>query len=496
MPTWERNAMRQPILTAFLFASAILASAQQPETTPPQPTHLTIYNGDFAVARTTVPLKLHPGANEVLTTSVTSHLEPDSVVLRDPSTHNPVPVLEQNYDAGVVTQSWLLEKFEGKTIDFQPPAQGQAAPPAIIQGRIIRAGDNPLVEVNGKMQFQLPGTPLFPVETDGLVLKPTLRWEIDAREAATIPAELDYITHGLDWHATYNVIVPESSESSAQEPADLLGWITIDNKTGADFPNTHIELMAGEVNKLADARPVIMKARAFAVGAGGGAPAPQVTQRDFDDFHLYDLNRTVNLRNGETKQVQFMDAANVMVQRNYEFDGTTDSGTYFAPGYYNADSNNYNHDLAHAQIREQFKNTQTNHLGIPIPGGRLRLYRRDSNGAVQFVGESMIPHTPSEQWIKFTTGQAFDITAHQRQTDFHVNEKGRTIDESYEVTLSNQKAQPITFHILEHMNRAQNWQITAKSHDYQKRDSATIDFPLEIPAKGEATLTYSVHYSW
>jgi len=489
--------MRQSILTALLLTPFAIgtAAAQQPEAAQPQPTHLTIYNGDFAVARTTVPLKLHPGSNEVLTTSVTSQLEPDSVVLRDPATHNPVPVLEQNYDAGVVTQPWLLEKYEGKTIDFQQPGPN-GTPGPIIPGRIIRAGDNPLVEVNGKMQFQLPGTPLFPVQTDGLVLKPTLRWEINAEKAVSIPAELDYITHGLDWHATYNVIVPQTSESTAVESADLLGWVTIDNKTGADFPEAHIELMAGEVNKLPDAQPSDTKARVFAMKAlAPAAAAPQVTQQDFDEFHLYDLNRTVNLRNGETKQVQFMDAAGVQVERRYEFEGNG-GGVTFYPGYYDSNAGNYNSQLSHAQIRESFKNTRENHLGIPIPAGRLRLYRRDSNGAVQFVGENMIPHTPSEEWIKFTTGQAFDITAKQRQTDFHTNEKARTIDESYEVKLSNQKAQPITFHIIEHMNRAQNWKITDKSNDYTKRDSATIDFPIQIAAKSEATLTYSIHYSW
>jgi hypothetical protein len=490
--------MRYFILSALAFTGLTLASAQQPQPATTEPTHLTIYNGDFAVARTTVPLKLHPGTNEVLTTSVTSQLEPDSVVLRDPSTHNPVPVLEQNYDAGVVTQQWLLEKYEGKTIDFQLPCtQGAPGPCTLgptVQGRIIRAGDNPLVEVNGKMQFQLPGTPLFPVETDGLVLKPTLRWLIDAEKATTIPAELDYITHGLDWHATYNVIVPETSESTAQESADLLGWVTIQNTTGADFSNANIELMAGEVAKIQ--QPVhVMQMMGRAKAYDAIAPAPQVTQKDFDDFHLYDLHRTVNMRNGETKQVQFMDASGVSVQRTYEFEGNSGGQTFY-PGFYDANANNYNSALSHAEIREQFKNSQANHLGIPIPAGRLRLYRRDSNGAVQFVGESMIPHTPAEEFVKFTTGQAFDITAHQTQTSFNTNEKARTIDESYEVKLSNQKAQPVIFHIIEHMNRAQNWQVTAKSNDYTKRDSATIDFPIQIPAKGEATLSYSVHYSW
>src|SRR5271168_2862944 len=169
---------------------ALTLGAQEPVVAP---TQLTIYNDDFAVARTSVPLTLHAGMNEVVTTNVTSQLEPDSVVLRDPATQNPIAVMEQSYDAGVVSQAWLLEKYEGKTIDFQTygiqviettTGERKTLPATTVQGRIIRAGNEPLIEVNGKMQFQLPGLPLFPVETDGLILKPTLRWQINATKAA------------------------------------------------------------------------------------------------------------------------------------------------------------------------------------------------------------------------------------------------------------------------------------------------------------------------
>lgn len=493
--------MRSMITTGLLAALAAAATAQQTPSTQAG-THLTIYNDDFAVARTTVPLNLHTGLNDVLTTSVTSHLEPDSVVLRDPSTHNPIPVLEQNYDAGVVNQKWLLEKYEGKTIDFevQPTrtvesnGESKTVPETIVQGRIIRAGDQPLIEVNGKMQFRLPGTPLFPVETDGLLLKPTLSWRIDAKQEAKIPAELDYITHGLQWHATYNVIVPQNSDTTAQEAADLLGWVTIENTSGAEFPQATIELMAGDVAKIRD-KVVRPRAMLMATAGAAVAQAPAVTQQAFDEYHLYDLHRTMTLRNGETKQVQFIDAANVTVQRTYEFEGTSSMGELY-PGYHNDQPAFGIGADTHVAVREQFKNSTANHLGMPLPAGRMRVYRRDANGAVQFVGESTIPHTPAEQQVELTTGHAFDVTARQRQTDFKTNQNGHTIDESFEVHLANQKAQPVTIHVLENLNRSQNWEITAKSSDFTKRGSGTVDFPVTVPSKGEATLTYSVHYTW
>jgi hypothetical protein len=468
---------------SILLATAVAATAQEPAASP---TKLTIYNEDFAVARTTVPLNLKPGVNEVTTTSVTSQLEPDSVVLRDPASHNPIEVLEQNYDSAVVNQAWLLQKYEGQTIGFQtsgtqtftlPTGEQKTVPPTIIQGKIVRAGNDPLIEVDGKLQFQLPGTPLFPAATDGLTLKPTLRWRIDARKAASFPAELDYITHGMKWLATYNVLIPATEDTTGPEKADVLGWVTIDNHSGTEFPEATIQLMAGDVAKIPEVRyfdRIELRAKLYAPQAMASA-APQVTQKAFDEFHLYDLHRTVALKNGETKQVQFLEASNVSVQRRFELDGASeDTPTEVA-------------------VVEKIKNSEANHLGMPIPAGRLRVYRRDTDGQVQFVGESMIDHTPAEQEIKVVTGKAFDVTGKRRQTDAHV--ASHASDQSYEIKLSNQKSQPAVVHVMEHMER-ENWKITAKTSEFEKKDANTLDFPITVPAKGEATLTYSVHYSW
>jgi hypothetical protein len=388
--------------------------AQEPTTAP---TRLTIYNQDFAVARTTGPLDLHAGTNEVLTTNVTGQLEPDSVVLRDPSGHNLVHVAEQNYDAAVVDQQWMMEKYEGKTIDFQiqgsrveesATGERQVIPPSIVEGRIIRAGgqaangypyNQPLIEVGGKMQFSMPGVPVFPATTDGLLLKPTLRWQIDAQKAARFSAELDYITHGMNWQATYNVVVPETADTTGPELAEIIGWVTIENKTGTDFPEATIQLMAGDVAKIQDLKGrAYMTGMAIGNGAGmGGGAGASVTQKAFDDFHLYDLHRTVSLRNEETKQVQFLEASNVTVRRTYQFEGNAPVEQAFYPGYHNDQIGYLNSGNTRVSILEEIKNSESNHLGMPLPAGRLRLYRRDTGGQMQFVGENMIMHTPAEQ---------------------------------------------------------------------------------------------------
>jgi hypothetical protein len=494
------------MIRCFAFLPILAFSSVLAQEPTAAPTKLTIYNQDFAVARTTVTLDLHAGTNEVLTTNVTSQLEPDSVVLRDPSGRNLIQVLEQNYDAAVVTQEWLLEKYEGKTIDFQTygmqviettTGERRSLPATTVKGRIIRAGNQPLIEVGGNMQFQLPGMPLFPATTDGLLLKPTLRWQIGSVKAAQFPAELDYTTHGMNWHSTYNVVVPETADTTGPELAEVIGWVTIENKTGTDFPDATIQLMAGDVAKIPEV--IVPYASGMAASQNGavyGGIGAQVTQKVFDDFHLYDLHRTVSLSNGETKQVQFLEASNVTVRRSYQFEGNNSLTQVFYPGYHNDQIGFERSGNTRVLIFEEIKNSTSNHLGMPLPSGRLRLYRRDTGGQMQFVGENMIAHTAAEQMVKVVSGNAFDLTAARRQTNFKVDNMQRVMDESFEITLYNQKSQPVTIHAVEHMTRGENWEITARSSEFTKRDSSTIDFPVSVPAKGETALTYTAHYSW
>lgn len=507
---FRRKTVRFTHLLSIALLTSPFALAQQ----DPQPVALTIYNQNFAVARTSIDLDLHPGVNEVTTTHVTSRLEPDSVVLRDPAGTRIVHVLEQNYDAAIVNQDWLLQKYEGKTIDFQfSTPQGMQT----VQGTIIRAPSQqqyesspqgqitgggptqPLIEANGKMQFQLPGTPLFPAATDGLLLKPTLRWQIHSDKTEHFQAELAYITGGLNWEANYNVVVPDSAPDSSNatnsEKADFVGWVTIHNKSGTEFPQARIKLMAGDVDKIQPSAS-IMKARAFVSGQAFGSE-PQVTQKPFDDFHLYDLNRTVALRDGETKQIQFLDAAEVTVHRNYLYDGAAQIQPWYNNNGINQDRN-FGLDSGNTKVAivQEIKNSKANHLGIPLPAGRIRLYRRDAGGQMEFTGEDTIDHTPAEDTLKLATGSAFDVKGSRRQTDFHVNVSGHILDESFEIKITNQKQQPVTVNVIEHLYRGANWEITDKSSAFSKNDSHTVQFPLQVPAKGDATLTYSVRYTW
>src|SRR5450755_4137682 len=251
-----------------LGAAAMLAASAQPA--------LTIYNQDFAVVRDTVPLDLKSGANPVIYSGATAQVEPDSVILRDPAGKHSLQILEQNYRNDPVSQELLLSLFEGKTIDFQNiRTKDNTQIRELIPGKIVRSGyvpggnaEQPIIEVNGKLQFTLPGQPLFPDLGDDTVLKPAFNWLLQSDKAGAFDAEVGYVTGGFDWSASYNLVSPEKGDM-----VDLVGWITMNNQSGKTFENAKIKLLAGDVNKI---QPVIrtMAARPSGGFGGGGGFAP------------------------------------------------------------------------------------------------------------------------------------------------------------------------------------------------------------------------------
>ena len=281
------------------------------------------------------------------------------------------------------------------------------------------------------------------------------------------------------------------------ERVDLAGWVTIQNQTGTEFPEARIKLMAGDVAKLRDLTP---RSRAYGMAMDQAEmvnAAPQVTQQAFDDFHLYDLNRTVSLANNETKQVQFIDASHISMNRVYEYDGSGQMQQQnFYAGYHNDQPGFGFSNNTKVNVRAEIKNSTTNHLGMPLPAGRIRLYRRDTLGQMEFIGEGTIPHTPTDETVKVPVGSAFDVTGARKQIDFHTDQRGHTTDETIEVIVKNQKSTPVNVAVVEHLNRGLNWQITEQSTNFSKRDSNTIEFPITVPPAGETKVTYSVRYTW
>jgi hypothetical protein len=495
-----------------IIAVLLLAGSLAAEANPA----LTIYNQNFAVVRDSVPLDLKAGVNTVRYTDATAQVEPDSVILRDPTGDHSLQILEQNYRNDPVSQELLLSLFEGRTIDFEKTRlRDNTDTTEIIPGKIVRSGyvpggeaQQPIIEVNGKLQFSLPGQPLFPDLGDDTVLKPTLNWLLQSDKPGQFDAEVGYVTEGLDWSASYNLVSPEKGDL-----VDLVGWITMNNNSGKTFENATIKLMAGDVNKI--------QPQAFGDGGGGrfrmmqamnaaGEDAPAVTEKAFDEFHLYSIARPTTLHDRETKQVEFVHAEKVYAPTIYVYDAASDYRFY---GGLNYDQSWGQTDNKKILVQREFVNAETNQLGIALPAGKLRFYRRDDDSQLQFVGENTIDHTPRNETIRVTTGNAFDLVGERKQTAFKIRMPNDVvdpntgiatpatgtpwIDESFEIKLRNRKKDaPVEIRVVEHLYRWSNWEITAKSDDFKKTDAQTIEFRIPVKPDEEKTVTYTVHYSW
>jgi len=473
---------------------------------------LTIYNQQFAVVRHGLALDLKPGQNHVEVTDITGHLEPDSVFLRSLEEGRHLRILEQNYRNDPVSEQLLLSLYEGKTIDFLMSDK------TIVQGKIIRSGfvphatqlygqryyqaqamyvqqgaGQPVIEVNGKLQFTLPGQPMFPSLADDTVLKPTLSWELETDKAGKAAAELSYVTGGMNWEASYNVVAPAKGAE-----LELVGWVTLDNQSGKTFRDARIKLMAGDVNKIQPNEAYMARdAVSFQAGAGisGG---PQVTEKVFDEYHLYTLERPTTLHDRETKQVEFVRAAGVKSKTVYVYDGWKVDANYRnwpmetirTQDAFGTQSN------SKVWVMQEFKNSSENHLGMPLPKGRVRFYRRDDDGQLEFTGENEIDHTPKDELIRIYTGNAFDLTGERHRMDYKLNTQARWVDESFEIKVRNHKSTPVDVRIVEHLYRWNSWDISKSSEPFKKVDAQTAAFTVQVPPDGEKVLTYQVHYSW
>ena len=478
-------------ITAALILAAALSATAEPA--------LTIYNQNFAVVRDTVPLDLKTGANAVVYSGATAQVEPDSVILRDPAGKHSLQILEQNYRNDPVSQELLLSLFEGKTIDFQNiRTKDSTQITELIPGKIVRSGfvpgggnTQPIVEVNGKLQFTLPGTPLFPDLGGDTILKPAFNWLLQSDKPGKFDAEVGYITAGFDWSASYNLVSPEKGDY-----CDLVGWITMNNNSGKTFEDASIKLMAGDANKI---QPMDMNGgrffrnKAMPMAMAAMDAAPPVSEKAFDEFHLYSIARPTTLHDHETKQVEFVHAGKMYAPTIYVYDGAEGFQFYglnYDQGYGQSDNKKI-------IVQREFKNAETNQLGIALPAGKLRFYRRDGDGQLQFVGENTIDHTPRNETVRVTTGNSFDLVGERKQTNFHVDTSEKWIDETFEIKLRNRKkTDAVEIRVVEHLYRWSNWSITAKSDDFVKKDSQTIEFRIPVKPDEEKTVTYTVHYSW
>jgi hypothetical protein len=371
--------------------------------------------------------------------------------------------------------------FEGQSIRFLKVVDGKEV---IESGKIIRAPSiittknqygnpqqkdlEPIIQVDGELQTRLPGVPLFPSLGDDSVLQPTLSWKLHSDRKAAFDAQLSYLTNGISWKSDYNLLLPEKGDA-----VTLTGWVSIENNTGKTFEDAKIKLIAGDVNKVEPPQQLRReKVYAMAMTDSAGSP-PQVEEKKFDEFHMYSLPLTATLRDRETKQVEFVRGENVQTTKLYVYEGLKASYR----GGINLNQNYGQNGQTDVAIYRELENKKENGLGVPLPAGRMRFYRMDDDGQLEFTGENTIDHTPKNETIRVYLGNAFDILGERRRTNFYKHPSRDMLRETFEVEIRNRSEETVTVKVVE-------------------PDAQTIEFPVVVEADGTATVTYTVEYTW
>ena len=478
-----------PRMNRLTLVLPLMLTASVTHGAPPQ---LTIYNSGFALVRQSVSLDLRAGENVVRSADVTRQIDPGSVILRDPTGNTPFSISEQKFSGDSLSKDRMLMRFEGQTIPFRVTDPSGTK---TVNGRVIRGpsvGIEPIIEMDGRYLFELPGAPIFPSLPDAAALRPELTWKISVKDAAKVDAELVFLTGGLNWEADYNAITEESGNIT-----EFTGWITIKNSVGAHFDEAKVKVVAGEINR---SGPVESTASAYSVTSGSATtaeeagPSSRAELRSLDEYHEYMLPSPVTLRDGETAQVEFVRARDLKARRSFIYEGD-----YFNPASLRVNSAILDPQWltqsdTNVAIVYEFKNDAEHHLGNPLPGGRIHFYRPDQDGQLQFAGDASLNNTAANEKIKLTTGNAFDLAAERKQTQFQINDADRTATESFEIKLRNHRKDKAEIRVREHVARWRQWDITAQSIPSKKIDQYTIEFIVPVAPEEEKVLTYTVRY--
>jgi hypothetical protein len=439
---------------------------------------LTIYNGGYAVVRETLPIDLKSGLNQVSFAGATAQVEADSVILRDIAGKAEFQILEQSYRNDPVSQAMLMSLFEGKTLEFVRREANK--PDSVIIGKVVRSGYvpsgnyvEPIIEVDGKLQFLLPGSPIFPSLGTDNILKPTLNWKLNSASSGKINAEVAYLSRGFTWEASYNLVATDQSDL-----LDVVGWVTMNNQSGMTFADAKLKLMAGDVHRVVEAG-IQPFGGVSAMAANIVMADKVVTEKSFDEFHLYTLGNPVALRDKETKQVEFVRATGVKAARVYVFDGLYQGG-----------------GVGKVQVYREFKNAEANKLGLALPKGKVRFYSQDADRQLEFVGENQIDHTPKDEIIRVLTGNSFDLVGEHRITNENEDGANRVATQIVEVKVRNRKKEPVEIRVREHAVRSNTWTLTAQSQPHEKKDAQTFEFRVPLQPDEEKVITYTIRYTW
>ena len=466
---------------ALCCASVSMAQAQASEQTTTdrdrQSVNITVYNSNLGLVRETRRLTLPAGRIALRFADVTAQIRPETVHLASLTAPASLRILEQNYQYDLLNPAKLLDKFVGKEITLVlRHYQNNTETFEPVQATLLSNNGGQVWRINGQIVINPTNITeiRFPDLPKNLVATPTLVWDLENRESASQNIEASYLTAGMNWKADYVLLV-----NADDTKGDLQGWVTLTNASGATFEDARLQLVAGDVNRVSDERNYAL---AGAMARKDMVSESEFKEQGFFEYHMYTLQRPTTIRDNETKQVSLLEAAGFDVKKEFVLNGQH----YYYTGY-NSPGQPIKEKVG---VYIQFRNSQQNKLGMPLPAGTIRLYKKDDKGNQQFIGEDRIDHTPKDEDVRVKVGDAFDIVAERKQTDYKVIVSGHLYEYAYEIKVRNHKDGPITVVVNEPIGG--DWEMVSSTFEAKKTAAFAAQFNVPVAKDGEATLSYRV----
>lgn len=440
---------------------------------------VTIYNEDLALVKDSRKLNLSNGLSALSFRDVSAQIKPETALLRSLQPNASLQVLEQNFDFDLLTPQKLLEKYVGQqvTIIRTNPTTGAETEEAAT---VLSAQDGVVLKIGNRIETGIPGRIVYPSVPGKLKDRPTLTTQVQYKGGEQSSLELSYLTGGLQWKADY-----VAELSSKEDAIDLSGWVTLTNSSGTAYPNAKVQLVAGDVNRVREAiRPKTMMMRSEAMVADAAMPSEQ----GLLEYHLYTLPRATTIAENQTKQVALLSAQHIPARKELVLTGAD----YYYQGQYRDMEKKQK-----VQVFVEFENKESSKLGLPLPKGTMRVYKKDNDGTAQFVGEDQIDHTPKNDTVRLKLGNAFDVTADRVQTDFKNLSKpnqSQVYESAYAITLHNAKKEAVTVTVQEPLNG--DWKILNESQPHKKTSAHQASWQVNVPAEGDVTLKYRVQMKY
>jgi len=446
----------------------------------------------FALVRLDRDLEFTRGRGMIRLTDVAALIDPTTVQFLSLNDASGTKVLEQNFQFDLVSQDKLLSRYVDRPVSVE---QRQGDGMKVIDGTLLSSNDglvlkgtdgqiHALREWSGMRFGELPG---------GLITRPTLEWDVLSAKGGTQRARISYQTGGITWWADYNLIFTEGADANSGF-VDVGAWVSLLNQSGATYGDAKLKLIAGDVNRVQPgAAPMMVtgsRIKTLEMAADAG-----FEEKAFFEYHLYTLGRPATIPNNSTKQIELFDTATrVPAKKQLVYYGADFYGNWGSPMMDREFGPTSNKEV---DVWLSFRNDKASGMGMPLPAGRIRVSQQDkADGSLEFIGEDKIDHTPKDEDVRVKLGTAFDVVGERRQTDFSVNTKGRVMEEAFEVKVRNHKEQAVEVIVRENLYRWSKWTLLEQSHASAKKDARTVEFPVKIPAGGEAIVTYRVRYTW